>query len=205
MVGDIPIRVGDRVTTSTVITTIDDKQGLEAYIQVPLDSLDAGACRPAGAAARQRGQGRGDEPDHVRGAAGRRSDADGAGEEPAARGTAGLGPRAAVPPRAHRLARSARAEGSGHRGRPHQRAVLLLRRRTGAGRRARRQAETDRRRPGHRQRLCRAQRPQGRRQTRSSRAFRRSARAPRSARNSRSCSSTRSFGVPSSPRSVRWS
>jgi RND family efflux transporter MFP subunit len=36
-VGDIPIRVGDRVTQSTVITTIDDNSGLEAYIQVPLD------------------------------------------------------------------------------------------------------------------------------------------------------------------------
>jgi RND family efflux transporter MFP subunit len=36
-VGDIPVRVGDRVTTATVITTIDDKSGLEAYIQVPLD------------------------------------------------------------------------------------------------------------------------------------------------------------------------
>jgi RND family efflux transporter MFP subunit len=37
IVGEIPVRVGDRVTTSTVITTIDDKSGLEAYIQVPLD------------------------------------------------------------------------------------------------------------------------------------------------------------------------
>ena len=37
VVGDIPIREGDRVTTSTVITTIDDKAGLEAYIQVPID------------------------------------------------------------------------------------------------------------------------------------------------------------------------
>ena len=36
-VGDISIRVGDRVTNSTAITTIDDKQGLEAYVQVPLD------------------------------------------------------------------------------------------------------------------------------------------------------------------------
>jgi RND family efflux transporter MFP subunit len=36
-IGDIPVRPGDRVTTSTVITTIDDKSGLEAYIQVPLD------------------------------------------------------------------------------------------------------------------------------------------------------------------------
>jgi RND family efflux transporter MFP subunit len=33
----MPIREGDRVTTSTVITTIDDRSGLEAYIQVPLD------------------------------------------------------------------------------------------------------------------------------------------------------------------------
>jgi len=36
-IGDIPVRTGDRVTTSTVITTIDDNTGLEAYIQVPLD------------------------------------------------------------------------------------------------------------------------------------------------------------------------
>ena len=36
-VGDIPVRAGDRVTTSTVITTIDDNSGLEVYIQVPLD------------------------------------------------------------------------------------------------------------------------------------------------------------------------
>ncbi len=37
VVGDIPVRVGDRVTTSTVITTIDDNDALEAYVQVPLD------------------------------------------------------------------------------------------------------------------------------------------------------------------------
>jgi len=37
VIGDIPIREGDRVTTSTVITTIDDREGLEAYIQVPVD------------------------------------------------------------------------------------------------------------------------------------------------------------------------
>ena len=37
VVGDIPVRVGDRVTTSTAITTIDDNAGLEAYIQIPLD------------------------------------------------------------------------------------------------------------------------------------------------------------------------
>jgi RND family efflux transporter MFP subunit len=37
VVGDLAIREGDRITTSTVITTIDDKAGLEAYIQVPVD------------------------------------------------------------------------------------------------------------------------------------------------------------------------
>jgi RND family efflux transporter MFP subunit len=37
VVGDIPIRVGDRVTNSTIITTIDQNAALEAYIQVPLD------------------------------------------------------------------------------------------------------------------------------------------------------------------------
>jgi RND family efflux transporter MFP subunit len=37
VVGDITIRQGDRVTKSTMITTIDDNSGLEVYIQVPLD------------------------------------------------------------------------------------------------------------------------------------------------------------------------
>ena len=37
VVGDIPIRVGDRVTQSSVITTIDENSSLEAYIQVPVD------------------------------------------------------------------------------------------------------------------------------------------------------------------------
>jgi RND family efflux transporter MFP subunit len=37
MVGDIPVRVGDRVDTSTVITTVDESEALEAYIAVPLE------------------------------------------------------------------------------------------------------------------------------------------------------------------------
>jgi RND family efflux transporter MFP subunit len=37
IVGDIAIRTGDRVTPSTMITTIDSPEGLEAYIQAPLD------------------------------------------------------------------------------------------------------------------------------------------------------------------------
>jgi RND family efflux transporter MFP subunit len=37
VIGDITLRVGDRATSSTVITTIDDNSQLEADIQVPLD------------------------------------------------------------------------------------------------------------------------------------------------------------------------
>jgi RND family efflux transporter MFP subunit len=37
VVGDIPIREGDRVTKATVITTIDQNQTLEAYLQVPIE------------------------------------------------------------------------------------------------------------------------------------------------------------------------
>lgn len=37
IVGDIPVREGDRVTSSTLITTIDGGEGLEAYVHVPLE------------------------------------------------------------------------------------------------------------------------------------------------------------------------
>jgi RND family efflux transporter MFP subunit len=37
VVGDIAIRQGDRVTPETVITTVDQPEGLEAYINVPLE------------------------------------------------------------------------------------------------------------------------------------------------------------------------
>jgi RND family efflux transporter MFP subunit len=38
IVGDIPVRVGDRVTTSTILTTLDrGSGGLEAYIPVPVE------------------------------------------------------------------------------------------------------------------------------------------------------------------------
>jgi RND family efflux transporter MFP subunit len=43
-VGDIPVRNGFRVTTSTIITTIDQPRGLEAYVSVPLEQ--AAALRP---------------------------------------------------------------------------------------------------------------------------------------------------------------
>jgi RND family efflux transporter MFP subunit len=37
IVGEIPVRVGDRVTPATVITTIDRAEGLEAHINVPIE------------------------------------------------------------------------------------------------------------------------------------------------------------------------
>jgi RND family efflux transporter MFP subunit len=36
IIGDIPVRVGDRVTKTTVLTTINDNAGLEVYIAVPV-------------------------------------------------------------------------------------------------------------------------------------------------------------------------
>jgi RND family efflux transporter MFP subunit len=37
VVGDIPVRVGDRVTTTTVLTTVDLPGSLEAYVYVPIE------------------------------------------------------------------------------------------------------------------------------------------------------------------------
>lgn len=37
IVGDIPARVGDRVTAETTLTTIDQPGGLEAYVSVPVE------------------------------------------------------------------------------------------------------------------------------------------------------------------------
>src|SRR6266852_2310029 len=37
IVGDIPVRVGDRVAVTTVLTTVDEQGPLEAYIYVPAD------------------------------------------------------------------------------------------------------------------------------------------------------------------------
>jgi RND family efflux transporter MFP subunit len=44
VVGDIPVRVGDRVTNATVLTTLDKSGGLEAYISVPVEH--AGDLKP---------------------------------------------------------------------------------------------------------------------------------------------------------------
>ncbi len=37
IVGDVPVRVGDRVTNTTVLTTVDKPGSLEAYIYVPVE------------------------------------------------------------------------------------------------------------------------------------------------------------------------
>ena len=37
MIGDVPVRVGDRVTVSTLLTTVDEPGALEAYIYVPAE------------------------------------------------------------------------------------------------------------------------------------------------------------------------
>lgn len=37
IVGDIPVRVGDRVITSTTLTTVDQPGALEAYVYVPVE------------------------------------------------------------------------------------------------------------------------------------------------------------------------
>ena len=39
IVGDIPVHVGDRVTASTVLTTVDKAGSLEAYIYVPIERV----------------------------------------------------------------------------------------------------------------------------------------------------------------------
>ena len=35
-IGDVPVRTGDRVTRATMLTTIEDNSGLEAYLNVPV-------------------------------------------------------------------------------------------------------------------------------------------------------------------------
>ena len=37
VVGDVPVHVGDYATTSTMLTTVDESQDLEAYIYIPTE------------------------------------------------------------------------------------------------------------------------------------------------------------------------
>jgi RND family efflux transporter MFP subunit len=41
IIGDVPIRVGDRVTPDTTLTTVDQNQNLEVYVSVPLERAPA--------------------------------------------------------------------------------------------------------------------------------------------------------------------
>ena len=85
VVGESSIREGDRVTTSTPITTIDDKAGLEAYIEVPVDRAPELRVGLTGGDSRQRRQGPRHQPDLLRRAARRSRDPDRARQDPAAR------------------------------------------------------------------------------------------------------------------------
>ena len=37
IVGDIPVHVGDRVTTTTTLTSVDKPGSLEAYVYIPVE------------------------------------------------------------------------------------------------------------------------------------------------------------------------
>ena len=112
----------------TVITTIDDNDSLEVYVQIPLDRApDLRVGLPVQLLDAD-GQDHGDQSDHVRRAARRRRDADGARQERAPR-SAAIGAYPAVHSSADRLAVGARTHDPDHRRHPHQREVLLLRRR----------------------------------------------------------------------------
>ena len=41
IVGDVPVRVGNQVTTQTVLTTIDQNETLEVYVSVPIERASA--------------------------------------------------------------------------------------------------------------------------------------------------------------------
>ena len=43
VVGDIPVHVGDYVTTTTMLTTVDENNDLEAYIYIPTERVARGA------------------------------------------------------------------------------------------------------------------------------------------------------------------
>ena len=45
VVGDIPVHVGDYVSATTMLTTVDENKDLEAYIYVPTERAGPGASR----------------------------------------------------------------------------------------------------------------------------------------------------------------
>ena len=53
VVGDIPVREGDRVTKATMLTTVDANAGLEVYLNVPVQQAPKLNVGPAGAPRRR--------------------------------------------------------------------------------------------------------------------------------------------------------
>ena len=129
IVGDIPVREGDRVTKATKLTSIDANAGLEVYLNVPVQQAPKLQGRPSGAHRRRHGRDDRRRKDQLRLAVGRRADADGAGED------AGLGAGHAAHRSVRALARHlddrARPDGAGDGGDAHQRPVVRVRRRAG--------------------------------------------------------------------------
>ena len=104
IVGDVPVRVGNQVTTQTLLTTIDQNDTLEVYVSVPVERAPRAQDRPAdrrSSAATAQNRSRLDD-DQLHLAARRRPDAVDAGEghgaEPGRRAA-----RVAVRPRADRV------------------------------------------------------------------------------------------------------
>ena len=44
VIGDVPVHVGDYVSTTTVLTTLDQNKDLEAYIYVPTERTGQASC-----------------------------------------------------------------------------------------------------------------------------------------------------------------
>ena len=132
VVGDIPVRVGDRVTKSTLLTTIDESAGLELYISVPVQEAVEPAGRPARPPRRRSRLRPRDRAARVRLGLGRGRDAVRAGEGHARerRGAADRADRA----RADRLERVAGTHRADRRAQPRRRPVLRLRGRDRRGR-----------------------------------------------------------------------
>ena len=80
IVGDIPVRVGDRVQVTTLLTTVDQPGPVEAYIYVPADRARNLRIGVPVHLVDTAGKDLGGFEDHVYFAAGRYGYADGAGE-----------------------------------------------------------------------------------------------------------------------------
>ena len=80
IVGDIPVRVGDRVGVTTLLTTVDEPGALEAYIYVPAKQIQRPATGSAGEAGGRIWNGAGAVGNYVRFAASGYRYTDSAGE-----------------------------------------------------------------------------------------------------------------------------